>query len=103
MWTKTSTGIESKWSGKKKQNKQQNQENICVTCVLGDRPKSSTSPAKGNSLQGGGGEEAHSYFLDRPGDVDFKNGLKWKLNIFTLFHDYKEGEKFEFGEWQATI
>ncbi len=45
------------------------------------------SPAKGNSLQrgaGGGGQEAHSYFLDRPGNVDLKNGLKWK-NVFTLF------------------
>ncbi len=61
-------------------------QQLISTKSLRDRPKSSTSPAKGNSLQrGAGGQEAHSYFLDRPGDVDLKNGLKWKLNGFTLF------------------
>ncbi len=48
-----------------------------VHVILRDHPKSSTSPAKGNSLQrGAGGQEAHSYFLDRPGDVDFKNVVR---------------------------
>ncbi len=41
--------------------------------TFGDRLKSSTSPAKGNSLQRGGGQKARSYFLNMPGDIDLKN------------------------------
>ncbi len=53
---------------------------------LGTVPKVQRRQQKEIHCKGGrGGQEAHSYFFDRPGDVDLKNGLKWKCNVFTVF------------------
>ncbi len=54
--------------------------------TLGTVPKVQRRQQKEIHCKGGrGGQEARSYFLDRPSDVDLKGGSKWKLNVFTIF------------------
>ncbi len=58
--------------------------------LLRDRLKSSTSPAKGNSLQRGrGGQKARSYFFNTPGDVDLKNKCR-PIYQFLASHSWLE-------------